>query len=194
MNHKRVGRLMHLVFRAPVRLYERNLGWLLTERLLCLTHTGRRSGRQYRTVLEVIGNDDATDEIFVAAGFGPSSDWYRNINANPPVEIVVGRRRFAPTFRTLDETEAAAVLAAYEHRNRWIRPVVRLGLGKLLGRRYDGSDSARMQFVHRLPIVAFRPISDDRYGSSRGAQAGLDKPTTTPAGDDLSSERACSDP
>jgi deazaflavin-dependent oxidoreductase (nitroreductase family) len=168
---------MRLVFRAPIRLYNRNLGWLLTERMLCLTHVGRRSGRLYRTVLEVIGTDDATGEVFVIAGFGRSSDWYRNIQASPPVEIVVGRRRFAPTVRTLDETEAAAVLAAYEHRNRWIRPVVRLGLGKLVGHRYDGSDTARLDLVRQLPFAAFRPASGDQHRSIRSPHVGPGKRT-----------------
>lgn len=157
MSHRPFGRLTRLVLRAPIRLYDRNLGWLLTERMLCLTHVGRRSGRLYRTVLEVVGTDEKSGEIFVVVGFGASSDWYRNIQANPPVKIVVGRRRFTPTFRTLAEGEAATILAAYEHRNRWMRPVVRLGLGKLSGRRYDGSESARRQLTHRLPFVAFKP-------------------------------------
>jgi deazaflavin-dependent oxidoreductase (nitroreductase family) len=132
--------------------------------MLCLTHVGRRSGRRYRTVLEVVGADEATCEVFVVAGFGPSADWYRNIHANAPVEIVVGRRRFAPVFRTVDEAEAVAVLDAYERRNRWVRPLVRMGLGRLAGHRYDGSEAARLDLVHRLPLVAFKPAADaDAY-------------------------------
>ena len=30
--------------RAPVRLYDLGLGWLLGRRFTCLTHVGRRSG------------------------------------------------------------------------------------------------------------------------------------------------------
>ncbi|WP_410631435.1 hypothetical protein [Amycolatopsis sp. cmx-4-83] len=59
------------------------------------------------------------------AGLGPASDWYRNIEARPPVEVVVGTRRFAPRHRVLGEAEAAEVIAAYEHRNRWARPILR---------------------------------------------------------------------
>ncbi|TNC22997.1 nitroreductase family deazaflavin-dependent oxidoreductase [Amycolatopsis alkalitolerans] len=157
MNGKPVGRLLGVVFRAPIRLYKHDLGWLLTSRVLCLTHTGRRSGRRYRTALEVVGSDKTTGEVFACAGFGPSSDWYRNILANPPIEIVVGRRRFEPAFRVLDEDEAAAVMAAFEYRNRWIRPVVHFGLSKLLGWRYDGSEAARRKLAAQLPLVGFRP-------------------------------------
>ncbi|PZS27397.1 MAG: hypothetical protein DLM61_16790 [Pseudonocardiales bacterium] len=42
------------------------------------------------------------------AGLGLSCDWYRNIQANPAIEVVVGRRRFEPVHRLLGEAEAMA--------------------------------------------------------------------------------------
>jgi len=156
----RPGRVMRLVFRLPVRLYEHNLGWLLGHRFLCLTHTGRRSGRTYRTVLEVIGTN-APDEVVAIAGLGAAADWYRNIQATPATELVVGHRRYVPTHRRLDEAEAVAVVAQYEHRNRWVGPVIRPVLSNLLGWRYDGSPAARLRLVRQLPVVGFRQSSRD---------------------------------
>ena len=135
--------------------YDHGLGRLLGERFLCLTHVGRRSGRRYRTVLEVIGRRGS--EYFVIAGMGPSSDWYRNIRANPPVEVIVGRRGFEAACRWPDETESAAVVAEYERRNAMVTPVLRLVLSRLLGWRYDGSPLARRRLVTQLPVVALRP-------------------------------------
>lgn len=71
------------VFKAPAKLYDHDLGWLLGKRFLCLTHFGRKSGRRYRTVLEVIGLRPGTREVLAIAGLGPSSDWFRNIQAAP---------------------------------------------------------------------------------------------------------------
>jgi deazaflavin-dependent oxidoreductase (nitroreductase family) len=152
--------VMRAVFRAPIRLYDAGFGWLLSERLLCVTHVGRKSGRQYRTVLEVVGTKPTAGEFMVIAGFGPSSDWYRNIAAHPACEVVVGRHRFAPQHRVLVEAEAVQVIADYERRNRWIRPIVRFLLSRLLGWRYDGSQEARERLVHQLPVVAFRPRTE----------------------------------
>ncbi|MFE0024425.1 nitroreductase family deazaflavin-dependent oxidoreductase [Amycolatopsis sp. NPDC059021] len=160
MTNVRPGPVLRAVFRAPAWLYDRGLGWLLGSRFLCLTHTGRRSGRRYRTVLEVVGADPAAREVMVIAGLGPGADWYRNIQASPPLEVVVGRRRFTPGHRVLGEDEAFAVMTAYERRNRWIRPVLRPLLGKLVGHPYDGGDAARRSLVSQLPIVAFRPRQD----------------------------------
>ena len=157
MGSSRPGTALRLLLRAPTWLYDHDLGWLLGKRFLCLTHVGRKSGRKYRSVLEVIGTKPAAGEVMVIAGMGPSSDWYRNIEANPAVEIVVGRSRFAPIHRRLDEAEAAAVLEEYERRNHWVLPIIRPVLTKLLGWRYDGGDTARVRLVRQLPIVAFRP-------------------------------------
>jgi len=145
------------MFKAPAKLYEHDLGWLLGKRFLCLTHVGRKSGREYRTVLEVIALRPEDDEVLAIAGLGPSSDWYRNLQAAPAVEVAFGRRRFAPAHRVLDETEAAAAIAGYERRNVLLRPILRPVLSKLLGWRYDGSGPARLRMARELPIVAFRP-------------------------------------
>lgn len=160
------GPVIRLLLRAPARLYDHDLGWLLGKRFLCLTHVGRKSGRRYRTVLEVIGTKPAAGEVMVIAGMGPSADWYRNIQANPAIEVVVGRSRFAPIHRVLDETEAAAVVQEYEQSNRWVLPVIRTVLSKLLGWRYDGSETGRIHLIRSLPIVAFRPRREP--GSSAG--------------------------
>lgn len=98
-----------------------------------------------------------TREVVVVSGFGRAADWYRNIRRSPAVEVVVARERFRPEQRFLDEDEAVAVLADYEHRHRWAGPAVRWLLGRLLGRRYDGGEVARRELVRHLPLVAFRP-------------------------------------
>ncbi|MDD5371736.1 MAG: nitroreductase family deazaflavin-dependent oxidoreductase [Anaerolineaceae bacterium] len=53
-------------------------------RIMVITHTGRRSGiKRYNPVNYTIMNGD----VYCVAGFGSISDWYRNLRANPRVEI-----------------------------------------------------------------------------------------------------------
>jgi deazaflavin-dependent oxidoreductase (nitroreductase family) len=151
------GRLLKWLLRAPVALYAVNAGWLLGHRFLLLAHRGRRSGRVYRTVLEVVAWDAERSEAVVMSGFGRSSQWYRNILASNPVEVRIGRRRFSPLVRQLDADEAVRVVTGYEKRNRIAAPVIRAVLSKTAGFRYDGSESARYRLVHALPLVALRP-------------------------------------
>lgn len=157
VRRRRPGPVATRLLRLPGLLYDHHAGWLLGRRFLYLTHVGRKSGRGYHTVLEVVGTDEESGEVMVVAGFGRNSDWYRNIQAHPPVEVVTGRRRFAPTYRQLDEQEAVAMLADYERRNRLIKPVIHRALTWLVGWRYDGGQDARHRLVRELPIVAFRP-------------------------------------
>jgi deazaflavin-dependent oxidoreductase (nitroreductase family) len=151
----RPGPVLRRVLRAPVWLYRARLGWLLGRRFLLLIHTGRRSGRTYRTVLEVVGRPPG--ECVVMAGFGPNTDWLRNVQAGGGREVVVGRHTFRPAVRLLDVAEAADVLAGYERRNRLAAPVVRAVLSRLVGWRYTGTDAERRRLVAERPLVALRP-------------------------------------
>ncbi len=151
--------LMWYLFRGPVYLYRWHLGWLFGRRLLLLTHTGRRTGRRRQTVLEVVEYRKQGPEVVVANGFGPDCDWVRNIEAVPTEEVTVDSQHFVATHRYLGEEEAAWVMQDYEHRNRFIAPVVRAGLSWLLGWQYHGSDSERRSLVKQIPLIAFRPQS-----------------------------------
>ena len=52
--------------------------------ILVITHVGRVSGLKRRTPLN-FGIVDG--EVYIAAGFGSRADWYRNLKANPHVEV-----------------------------------------------------------------------------------------------------------
>ena len=51
---------------------------------MVISHTGRRSGRVHRTPLNFAMVDG---DLYCTAGFGPGSDWYRNLLVNPMVEV-----------------------------------------------------------------------------------------------------------
>lgn len=140
------------------RCYDHGLGWVLGHRFLRLSHTGRRSGRRYQTMLEVIGIDRETGELFVLAGLGSTSDWYRNVFAAEHAEIAIGSSEFAAKPRVLDTEQATEAITDYERRNRLLTPFVRRGLSWVIGWPYDGSKRTRNRLVRECPIVAFQPI------------------------------------
>ena len=145
------------LFRGPVYLYRWHLGWLLGHRVMLLNHIGRRTGLWRHTVLEIVEYRKDGPEVVVVNGFGRDCDWVRNIEARGGEEVVVGGQRFPASHRFLQEEEAAAVMRAYEQRNRWIAPIVRAGLSWLLGWKYRGSEADRRRLVRQLPLIAFRP-------------------------------------
>jgi deazaflavin-dependent oxidoreductase (nitroreductase family) len=80
---KYMNRFMLLMWRlglGPVM----NMGPVLAGRYMVITHTGRKSGLKRRTPVNYAVVDD---EVYCTAGFGSVSDWYRNIIANPQVEV-----------------------------------------------------------------------------------------------------------
>jgi len=68
-----------LGFRRYVNCWPR-----LGGRVMVITHTGRKSGAHYRTPLNYT---IVEGEIYCMAGFGHQADWFRNIQANPQVEV-----------------------------------------------------------------------------------------------------------
>ena len=147
--------MLRRALRVPVPLYRAGFGWVLGRRFLMLTHVGRKSGRRYDTVLEVVGRLPGSDEYVVMAGLGRSADWLRNVHAGGAREVTVGTRRFRPAVRELAEDEAVEVLAGYERRNRLAAPILRAVLSRLVGWRYTGSDADRRRLIRELPLVAF---------------------------------------
>jgi deazaflavin-dependent oxidoreductase (nitroreductase family) len=145
------------LFRAPNALYDKGFGAVLGRRFLRLGHTGRRSGRRFHVVLEVVRYDRRTGEAVVVSGFGPSADWYRNLLAGGPVTVDFGRGPRPAAYRVLPLEEAVATYAAYERRNWAIAPIVRPTLSALLGWRYDGTPAARRRMAEQLPLVALTP-------------------------------------
>jgi deazaflavin-dependent oxidoreductase (nitroreductase family) len=154
---RRVPPWLRVVFRLPARLYALGLGRVLGRRFLRLEHVGRRSGRRYAVVLEVVGYDPHVPEFVVVSGFGERADWLRNVEAAGSARVTVGRTTFTAHPRRVGVDEAVAVLAGYERRNRLVAPLLRRVLSWLLGWRYDGSAQARRRMAGQLPLIALRP-------------------------------------
>ena len=156
--------MLHKMLQAPVYLYHWRCGWLFGNRFMLLVHEGRRTGRRYETVLEVMEYRKEGPEAIVMSGFGPDANWLRNIQASPIFEVAIGSQRFSAAYRILGEDEAIGVITGYERRHWLAAPIVRGALSRLLGWKYRGSDSERRRLVRQLPLVAFRPRPRNRAG------------------------------
>ncbi len=101
------------IARTPRYLYRIGLGRLLGRRFVLLEHQGRRTGTNRQTVLEVIEADAMS--LYVAAGWGPRSDWFRNITAEPSVAVSSGPMRKVPARATvMAKTDAVMVFERYD--------------------------------------------------------------------------------
>jgi deazaflavin-dependent oxidoreductase (nitroreductase family) len=80
--------------------------------MLLLEHRGRRTGKVRRTVLEVTGVREGAP--IVVSGFGQTSDWFRNVTADPMVDVTWGLDTFPARARRLEHDEAVAHFATYQ--------------------------------------------------------------------------------
>jgi deazaflavin-dependent oxidoreductase (nitroreductase family) len=81
----------------------------LTVPSLLLTTTGRKSGEKY--IFPLFYGDHGNGFIIVASKGGAPEHpgWYRNILANPNVEVQVGMRKLHAVARTVSGAERAAL-------------------------------------------------------------------------------------
>lgn len=155
-NRSRPSGALRMAFRLPIHLYRLDLGWLMGHRVLLLSHRGRKSGHIRTTPLEVIRYDRITGESVVVSAWGDRSDWYRNIEASPAMEIRIGRERYVPEQRFLSAEEVHTEISVYERRH----PLLARLLPRWLGYPLDGTEGARRRFADSVRMVAFRPARE----------------------------------
>jgi deazaflavin-dependent oxidoreductase (nitroreductase family) len=149
---RRPGRLALAVFRVPLPLYRAGWGWLLGHTFLLLVHAGRRTGQPHAMTAMVLRYDTATHEAVICSGWGLSTDWIRNIQARPALNVQIGRESFTPQQRFLSEDESFDVCLEFCLRHPARLQVMRRVFGWNLR-----SENAVKEFVRAHPFVAFRP-------------------------------------
>lgn len=71
-------------------------------RIMVISHTGRKTGKKRRTP---VNYNVVEGEIYCTAGFGSKSDWYRNVMADPRIEIWLPGGWWAGTAEDVSDHE-----------------------------------------------------------------------------------------
>jgi len=138
-------------------LYRICLGWLLGERFLLLKHIGRRTGLEHETVLEVLRSDEAHNCYLVASGWSEHSQWFKDIQQRPEVEIEVAGRRIKATATRLSEQQAEQELRDYAARH----PAAYCTVGRLIfGDQTVANAEEFAQLARTMPVVVLRSNQD----------------------------------
>jgi len=146
--------LLRLFLRAPIWLYRLGLGWLLGDRFLLLTHTGRKSGLPRRTVLEVVRHDKAAGLYVIASGWGEKADWLLNIQKSPRVTVQSGWEQQAAVAVRLTPEEGRLELLDYARRHP---AAFRVLAAKFLGEPPSDIEPACSLLAQTFPLIALRP-------------------------------------
>lgn len=109
--------------------------------VILVTHTGRTSGREYTAALLSVPHEGGWIVVGSNGGRPEHPQWYRNVAANPDVEVQDGRRKVA----------AVATVASDERRAE---------LWPLVGEQYAGWHHYQTLTDRQIPVVELRPVGD----------------------------------
>jgi deazaflavin-dependent oxidoreductase (nitroreductase family) len=150
--------LLRLGLHLPVTLYRLHLGWLLGTRFLMLTHFGRKTGKPYQTVLEVVSYNRQTGECVIASGWGKKSDWYRNIIKTPQVQVSIGTRKFAAMAEQLSTLNAEKELLTYAQKHRMAFNELYQLMSPIPGETIEENCH---NLAQNIPLIMLRPAVPD---------------------------------
>ena len=140
------------ILKLPLVLYRLRLGWLLGRRFMQLTHVGRRSGKVRRTVLAVLSFDPQTKEIKAVSAWN-ASEWYKNIQAAPALQVETGSTHYVPVQRDLSADEIARLFVEFCRQH----PLFSRMVCRIPGWKWDSSYEEFLVLARTLRGVAFLP-------------------------------------
>lgn len=109
--------------------------------VILITHTGRKSGKEYTTPLLSMPHEGGWVVVGSNGGRPEMPQWVRNVEANPDVEVQDGRRKVA----------AVATVAEPERRAE---------LWPLLGEQYEGWHHYQTLTDREIPVIELRPVGE----------------------------------
>lgn len=111
-----VRRIPKALARTPIPLFRCGAGALLAPRLMMLEHRGRKSGLPRYAVLEVLEREPGA--LLLVSGYGPGSQWFRNVRADPAVRVWFSTARADPAVaEVLPAAEVVERLDRYRRAN-----------------------------------------------------------------------------
>ena len=150
---ERLPRFVWRLFRfLPPRIaYSIGLGSLAGRAVLLLTTIGRKTGRPRVTALLY---DQIDGTIYVASARGTEADWYRNVLANPNVEVSIGSRQFKGRAEPI--TDLSEIVGFLERRLQ-LHPRVAGAVFRLAGLGGSPSREQLREYAKKRGLVAIRP-------------------------------------
>ena len=152
---RKLRRIFYRISHYPPRIaYALGLGPLVGRVILLLTTRGRKSGLDRVTPLQY---EEVGGDIYIGSAMGRNSDWLRNIQADPCVEVRAGKRRFQGAAEVV--TEPRRIADYLELRLERHPQMVGLIL-KMEGLPTKPARSDLEKYAERLSMVVIRNIEN----------------------------------
>lgn len=146
------SKLLLKLYRLPVYFYRWGLGWLFGKRFVLFQHIGRKSGKYYQTVVEVVEIEKDTGNVIVVAGYGSQTQWYQNLQNMQSTTIQLGKHKYKVGIEMLSPEDGAVIMARYYQRYGKVTGM----LFSILGYEWDSTElGARQVARDHLRFVKF---------------------------------------
>ena len=164
VSRKSIGaRLLGRASRLPCALDRKGTRWVLQAlspaTVIVLVHRGRKSGRVFKTPLEIMFDDRARRELVIAPMWGKASDWYRNVLAGGLVEVHVRGETQQAGWRELDETERRTAIDAYRGAHPIYSRIILAMVVRMIGLQAD-RENAVLKELRMLALRRVDPRAD----------------------------------
>jgi deazaflavin-dependent oxidoreductase (nitroreductase family) len=154
----RGARVLGRTLRMPGVLDRKGTRWMLQALspapVIVLVHRGRKSGRVFKTPVEIIVDDPERGELVVSPMWGRDSDWYRNVVAGGLVEVHVRGEALQVEWRELDESERRGAMDAY----REAHPIYSRIILRMLVRVNRLEGDPEQAVLRALPMLGLRRV------------------------------------
>lgn len=152
---ERLPRWVYRLFGVPTHLYRFGFGQKVGPAILILTTTGRKSGLPRQTPLQY----ELIDDVYYSGSMrGDKADWYRNIIANPQVQVKVGDKTFPALAEGISSTDEVLAFLTYrlQRSPRMISAIMRAD-----GLQDATDDAALRSYAKDVTVVALRPAAEN---------------------------------
>lgn len=152
---KRPGKFLKFFFKVPVWMYKIGFGGferLIGAQWMLVTHIGRKTGKRYESMVDVMDYDKATDTYYIEAAYGTRADWYKNIQSSAVFEARVGRRKFKARAGALS-TEGASDMLVQFYRSK---PAYTRSVMAMAGMKFKDENDLR-ELGKKLTLLAVKP-------------------------------------
>jgi deazaflavin-dependent oxidoreductase (nitroreductase family) len=152
---KRPSKFMKFFFKVPVWMYKIGFGGfekMIGAQWMLITHIGRKSGKRYDSMVDVMDYDKVTDTYYIEAAYGARADWYKNIQNSLVFEARVGRRKFKARAGVLT-TEGAGEMLVQFYRSK---PAYTRSVMAMVGLKFNSEDELR-ELGKNLTLLAVKP-------------------------------------
>ena len=111
-----------------------------------------RSSSWTFSLVEVIQHEPETNAYVIVVNYGPKSQWYQNIQANPEVSVQVGWKKWPARAEQLSSQEGGEVWANFCKRHPFEAKLI-----PFLGFEVDGSEEDYRQMGEMLIFIRLIP-------------------------------------